>query len=666
MHRDTQHNLPVLACCAAEIVNVMLKKNRRVMLYGPPGIGKSTLAAQIAHELMEAGQSCHCICADPGSPAFGVPGTVSLGRWQQDGWRVCAYEAICSLDAGRFRLPLVSAVWRLAQSLSPSNGVLLIDTPGVVRGVAGSELLQGLFEATAVDAVLILAVADRPLSLFEELRTLAAQLYVVHAVAEARRPGKRSRARQRTKRWDDYLKGGSEQTIDLNTVNLIGTPPPVGEASAWTGRQIALLNRNQIQAMAEVVGWQDNQLIVSLPHARPVFDSVLVRDAQRSINGLVETAAPFAAERLEYLPPFDLTVPVERNGGPRVIGRVGSADFCLVNGVFGDPLLQIRLRHQRRNLLFDVGGDTRLPARTLHQVTDVFISHAHIDHIGGFMMLLRARIGQFPPCRLYGPPGLAQHIAGFLQSILWDRVAERAPCFEVAELHANRLLRFRLRAGQEGCEPLDEVEIKAGIILQDVGFCVRAQLLDHHTPVLAYAFEPAKEINVRKERLQARGLEPGPWLGMLKAHLLAKNETALVALPDGTERRVSDLAADLMLIKPGKKLVYATDLANTRDNRQRLQTLAQYAHTFFCEAYFIEADAKQAAQTGHLTTRACGEIAMAAEVARLVPFHFSQRYADRPQQIYDEVHAVCPRVVMPPSIQRTAVANDTEAAISSS
>ncbi|MGG7055693.1 MBL fold metallo-hydrolase [Nitrosomonas sp. ANs5] len=211
-------------------------------------------------------------------------------------------------------------------------------------------------------------------------------------------------------------------------------------------------------------------------------------------------------------------------------------------------------------------------------------------------------------------------------------------------------MRFRLQAGQTKCEPLPETRVEAGVILQEPGFCIRAQQLDHHhTPVLAYAFEPAMTISIRKDDLQAHQLAPGPWLTELKKQLLAGHTTAIITLPNGRQGQVSELAAELALVKRGKKLVYATDLADTPTNRQRLQELAQYAHTFFCEACFIEADREQAARTGHLTTRACAEIAMAAEVARLIPFHFSQRYINDCQQIYDEVQAIYPRVALPPA-----------------
>jgi len=270
----------------------------------------------------------------------------------------------------------------------------------------------------------------------------------------------------------------------------------------------------------------------------------------------------------------------------------------LVNGVFGDPLLHIRLQHQRRSLLFDLGEATRLPARIAHQVTDVFITHSHVDHIGGFIWLLRSRIGNLPGCRIFGPPRLADNIMGFVRGIHWDRVGERAPRFEIFELHEQKIYRYRVQAGIAQPQIVGDELTSEGILLRDSAFQVRAMTLDHGTPVLAFAME---------------------------------------------------LRFD---VRPGLKLVYATDLADTIENRTRLQKLAQGAHTFFCESPFCDADSEQAARTGHLTTKACGEIATASHVEKLIPFHFSRRYQDEPERVYGEVSTRCTRTVVPRHLLR--------------
>ncbi|APE32538.1 hypothetical protein BOX17_08575 [Halomonas aestuarii] len=315
----------------------------------------------------------------------------------------------------------------------------------------------------------------------------------------------------------------------------------------------------------------------------------------------------------------------------------------MVNGVFGDPLLHLRLRHQSRSLLFDLGDPGRLSARLAHQVSDVFISHVHFDHIGGFLWLLRSRIGEYPPCRLYGPPGLAEHLQGLVRGILWDRVGKKAPRFEVGELHGERLVRWGIVAGEMRAMRLPERPAPGGLLREELGFRVHATTLDHGTPVLAFSLEPDRQVTVRQERLDAHGWPPGPWLGALKHHVLAGEGEARVRLPDGTTRTAAQLAEMLLMTRPGERLVYATDLADTPENRRRLVALAQGARVLFCEAPFLEAEAEQARRTGHLTARACGEIAAAAGVERLVPFHFSRRHITDTRRLHDEIRLAFPR-----------------------
>ena len=645
-----EHDFPWLTEEPADLIARVFSQDRRVLLFGAPGVGKSTLASQLAMQLAENNRSCWCLSADPGTPLMGVPGAVSLGRWQQGAWQVSATAALCSLDAGRFRLPLVSAVRQLL--LQPLEAPLLVDGPGVVRGVAGRELLEGLVAAAQIDTVIVVTPTEGSPPLLDELHSLGTQVYLVPAAAAAIRPGKRVRARQRSEQWEHYLGDSITQCVDLDGVNIIGIPPPREEPHAWTGRQIALLQAQHTLVMGEVQQLQENHVAITLPVKVSGADTLLCRDAVRTADGMIETAIPWAAERLDYLPPVDVLPAIESNNGPRLVGRVGNVDVALINGVFGDPLLHVRMRHQRRSLLFDLGSGERLSARSAHQVTDVFISHAHLDHIGGFVWLLRSRIGDFPTCRLYGPPGLARHIAGFMQGVLWDRVDVNAPHFEVREFDGTRLRYFQLQVTQPEPQCYQEQLVEEGVIHQETSFRIRAVMLDHQgTPVVAYAFEPDKQVNVRKDRLLARGLEPGPWLNELKQHIISGNDAATIHLPDGSEATVAALAAELVLITPAKRLVYATDLADTVDNRQRLIGLAQRAHTFFCEAPFVVAEAEHALRNGHLTTRACAEIATQAGVARLVPFHFSRRYMDKPHQLYDELNTACTRVVMPNSMQ---------------
>jgi len=367
------------------------------------------------------------------------------------------------------------------------------------------------------------------------------------------------------------------------------------------------------------------------------------KDTLRSVK-------PFAAGQVHYLPPPDVLPDASvavASTGPRPLVQVGTATAALVNGVLGDPLLHLRLRHQRRSLLFDLGEGGRLPTRIAHQVTHVFISHAHADHIGGFPWLARARIGEEGVCHLFGPPGLIDHCRGFLAGFLWDRIGERGPLFEVTEVRGEHLVSARLRAGSVLAQPRREAVLQDGILVNEPGFRVRCAQLDHGTPVLAFAFEPSLRINIRPEALVAAGLTPGPWLTGLKQAILKGEYATLLTLPDGNRRPVSELMTELTLIQPAESLVYATDLGDTPENRRRLIALAIGAHTLVCEATFLISDRAQADRTGHLTTQSCGEIATAAGVRYLIPFHVSRRYEAELDQVYGEIAAVCPQTVMP-------------------
>ncbi len=624
-----------------------LASGARLLIWGPLGAGKTWIAEALAQRLAGRGTPCVGITADPGSPGFGVPGALALGRWREGGWRVERLAALCALDAARYRLPLVQALGRLAGEVT--EGPLIVDTPGVVRGAVGAELLAAMVEAVRADLVLALLPTEgaEAEAARAALRALTVEVVSVPAAPQARRRTKSERAAARTGQWDRWLAGASDQLLDHDALPVQGAAPP--SPGDWVGRQIALLDRQGATlAMGEVTGTSGGHLNARLVTLDPApWAALLVRDAARSGQGLLVTARqPRRAAPTPGLPP-ELAAPDGAGADPACFVHLGTASALLVGGVFGDPLLHLRLRQRAQSLLFDLGDCGRLPARLAHQVSHVFVSHAHMDHIAGFLWLLRSRIGVTEPCRLYGPPGLAGHIAGFIGGVHWDRIGAQGPRFEVHELDGDRLRRFHLQAGgvqrAEGDRPIAD-----GRIAIDPAFSVRAIALDHGIPVLAFVFDTAPAIHIRPERLAELGLPEGPWIGELKRRLLAGEEDASVRLPDGRSVLAGGVAPDLAERRPARRLVYATDLADTPSNRERLVAFAAGADVLICEAAFIGADAAQAERTGHLTARACGEIAAAAGVARLIPFHFSRRYETDPDPVYDEVEAGLGRPLRPP------------------
>ena len=59
----------------------------------------------------------------------------------------------------------------------------------------------------------------------------------------------------------------------------------------------------------------------------------------------------------------------------------------------------------------------------------------------------------------------------------------------------------------------------------------------------------------------------------------------MIRLPENSSREAGELGARLLIVTPGEKLVYATDLADTAANRAALIALAHKSDIFFLRGF---------------------------------------------------------------------------------
>jgi len=321
----------------------------------------------------------------------------------------------------------------------------------------------------------------------------------------------------------------------------------------------------------------------------------------------------------------------------------------LVNDPLGDPGVYIDCLFEKRAILFDLGDIRALPPRKILRLSDVFVSHTHMDHFMGFDWLLRICLGRDRAMRLYGPPGFLDQVEHRLAAYTWNLVQSYDTDFtlEATEMepdgHACRA-RFHCQAAFRRADE-QTLMVRDGILLEEEGFRVRGAFLDHKTPCLAFALEENLHLNVWKNRLDEMGLPVGPWLQELK-------QAVRRAEPDDGRFRIwwrdkdkeqerfmplGELKQRVLRMVAGQKIGYVTDAVYHEENATRIVRLVQGADVLFIETPFLQADAARAAKKYHLTAHQAGLLARRAGVKTVVPFHFSPVYRDQGEALRAEM-----------------------------
>ena len=332
---------------------------------------------------------------------------------------------------------------------------------------------------------------------------------------------------------------------------------------------------------------------------------------------------------------------------------------CLINDASGDPGLFISFAFNRRAIVFDLGDIAALSPRDALKISHVFISHTHMDHFAGFDRLLRTLLGRSKTLYFYGPEGFLRNLEGKLSGYAWNLVENftnqlMIHATEVTEEHQIT----RRYACRDGFQPIQDPPptspfplpthptspLPLHVLYQEPSFHVTASVLDHGIPCLGFSLKENFHINIRKDRLDALGLVPGPWLYQFKQAVYDDRdpESIFPVLHDqngpAAEKgyTIKGLLEEIAIVSKGQKISYIVDAAYQPANVERMVALAKDADHLFIEAAFLEKDREHAVRKHHLTARQAGEIAGKACARRFTLFHFSPRYQHAEKLFYTE------------------------------
>jgi ribonuclease Z len=259
------------------------------------------------------------------------------------------------------------------------------------------------------------------------------------------------------------------------------------------------------------------------------------------------------------------------------------------------------LRWDDQGFLFDPGEGTQrqmtLAGVSVHDVTRICVTHFHGDHC-------------------FGLPGVLSRIA-------LDGVEHLVHChYPASGRESFARLRWLYPDYAEKVlreEPAEEpVEGERSVLADESFGRLTAVRLDHGIEAYGYRLAEPDSRRILPDRLAAAGIS-GPAVGELQHRGVLEHEGRTITLEE------------ISVLRPGQSVAFVMDTRLC----DGVYELAQGVDLLIIESTFLAADAKLAADYGHLTAGQAARVATECGARSLLLTHFSRRYQD-PAAFYRE------------------------------
>jgi len=311
-----------------------------------------------------------------------------------------------------------------------------------------------------------------------------------------------------------------------------------------------------------------------------------------------------------------------------------------INSPFEDTAFFVRNVYKKKAFLLDCGRLGNISNSEVLSISDIFISHTHVDHFYGFDRILRSFLRSEKHIRFFGPPGIIENITGKLRGYTWNLVKDYKFTLEAIELSTKKPYKRAMFRSYESFKPEIEEYNPEKIDIGD-GFSLTFEFFDHGTISVGYRINEFVHINIKKNSCEQYGFIPGKWLTELKDELRKEHREMLLKVStfDGAkEYSVKELEEMLVIYSPAQDLTFITDNAPTYENYVKAVNFAENSHILLIESMFRKADVTHAVKKKHLTTDLAKNIFYKSGSKYVKFFHFAPKYEKEKPAFYQNLY----------------------------